>query len=95
MIWTVGLDMGLASRKQNGLQVEVKLETNCGIVGVWQHYLPEDTQLESWMTACQANGGEISCFTLEVALGTSQGPSLSEMLGFYDYGGILIGIFQH
>lgn len=87
--------MGLASGKQNGLQVEVKLGTNCGMVGVWELYLTEDTQLESWMTACQANGGGISCFILEVALGTSQGPSLSEMLGFYDYGGILIGIFQH
>ena len=87
--------MCLASRKQNGLQVEVKLGTNCRIVGVWEHYLPEDTQLESWMTACQANGGGISCVTLEVALGTSQGPSLSEMLGLYDYGGILRGIFQH
>ena len=76
LIWKAGLDMGLAARKQNRLQVEVKLGTNSVIVGVWALYLTEDTQLESWMTACLANGGGISCFTLEVALGTSQGFSL-------------------
>ena len=47
LIWKVGLDMGLASRKQNRLQVEVKLGTNSGIVGVWELCLTEDTQLES------------------------------------------------
>ena len=39
--------MGLAARKQNRLQVEVKLGTNSVIVGVWALYLTEDTQLES------------------------------------------------
>ena len=76
LIWKVGLDMGLAARKQNRLQVELKLRMNSGIVGVWELYLTEDTQLESWMTACLANGGGISFFTMEDALGTSQGLSL-------------------
>lgn len=62
LIWKVGLDMGLAARKQNRLQVELKLRMNSGIVGVWELYLTEDTQLESWMTACLANGGGISFF---------------------------------